>query len=94
MHSLRFASLTGPCKGVTLVNACNFLFAFYITFQRENQVLVDHQSAPLKVFHSVNPLNSKSIDFNCVIFNRAEKKVAFVNIIHHLVLSEPHEKFF
>lgn len=38
--------------------------------------------------------NIKSIDFNWVIFNRAEKKVVFVSSIHHLSLSEPYEKLF
>ena len=34
--------------------------------------------------------SNRSIDFNWVIFNAAEKKVAFVSISHHFVLSEPH----
>ena len=92
MHSVRFVSLTGPCKGSLLLTHVTFYLNFYITSQCENQILVDHYSVPLKVFHSVD-FNS-SIDFNYVILNRAEKKVTFVNISHHLVLSEPHETFF
>ena len=93
MHSLRFVPLTSPCKGSLLLTHVTFYLHFYVTSQRENEILVDHQSELLTVFHSVN-FYSKSIDFNCVIFNRAEKMVAFVNSRHHFVLSEPNEKLF
>ena len=54
MHSLRFLSLTGPCKGSLLLTHVTFYLYFYIASQCENQILADDQNAPLKVFHSVN----------------------------------------
>ena len=54
MHSLRFVSLTGLFKAPLLPAHVTFYLHFYVTSRYENQVLVDHQSAPLKVFHNVN----------------------------------------
>ena len=60
MHSLRFVSLTGPCKVSLLVKHATFYLHFYIIPQSKNQILVHHQSKSFSQceFLTVNALIS------------------------------------